>query len=85
MKPGGRDPVAVRSDWWLILALCAPAALAQTVLPPVEVKGSYEDSIGVWDAASQGAVMREAIEKRPLLRPAEARSSSRNGRHPALR
>ena len=41
------------------------------VLPPVEVKGSYDESIGTWDAASQGAVTKEVIEKRPILRPAE--------------
>ena len=40
-------------------------------LAPVEVKGSYDNSVGTWDAASQGAVNREIIEKRPLLRPAE--------------
>ena len=34
-------------------------------------KGSYDEAIGTWDAASQGAVTREVIEKRPLLRPAE--------------
>ena len=41
------------------------------VLPPVEVKGSYDESIGTWDAASQGAATKEVIEKRPILRPAE--------------
>ncbi len=41
------------------------------MLPPVEVKGSYDESIGTWDAASQGAVTKEVIEKRPILRPAE--------------
>ena len=41
------------------------------VLSPVEVKGSYDESIGTWDAASQGAVTKEVIEKRPILRPAE--------------
>ncbi len=40
-------------------------------LPPVEVIGRYENEIGVWDSASQGAVTREGIEKRPLLRPGE--------------
>ena len=59
-----------RAGWWLMLASCTPA-LAQTVLPTVEVQGSYDDAIGVWDAASQGAATREVIEKRPLLRPAE--------------
>ena len=41
------------------------------MLPPVEVKGSYDESIGTWDAASQGAVTKEVIEKRPILRPGE--------------
>jgi outer membrane receptor protein involved in Fe transport len=47
------------------------SAAEVTVLPPVEVRGSYDNSLGTWDAASQGAVNRETIEKRPLLRPAE--------------
>jgi hypothetical protein len=42
-----------------------------TVLPPVEVIGRYEEAIGASDAASQGAVTREGIEKRPVLRPGE--------------
>ena len=37
----------------------------------VEVLGRYEDEIGTSDAASQGAITREGIEKRPLLRPGE--------------
>ena len=41
------------------------------LLPAVEVNGSYDNSVGTWDAASQGAVNRETIEKRPLLRPAD--------------
>lgn len=40
-------------------------------LPPVEVKGSYDNAVGTWDAASQGAVNRETVEKRPLFRPAD--------------
>jgi hypothetical protein len=40
-------------------------------LPPVEVVGRY-DVGGLWDAASQGNVTRDAIANRPLLRPAEA-------------
>ncbi|MGE5793834.1 MAG: TonB-dependent receptor, partial [Bacteroidota bacterium] len=40
-------------------------------LPPVEVIGRYENEVGVWDSASQGAITREGIAKRPLLRPAE--------------
>lgn len=41
------------------------------MLSPVEVLGRYEDAIGVSDAASQGVVTRQGIEKRPLLRPGE--------------
>ena len=54
----------------MLAALLYPSALpchAQTmVLPPVEIKGSYEDAIGTWDAASQGAATEEVIGKRPL-------------------
>ena len=42
------------------------------ILPTVEVLGRYEDAIGTSDAASQGAVTRQGIETRPLLRPGEA-------------
>lgn len=59
---------------WCIACLpLAHAVMAAevSVLPPVEVKGSYDNSVGTSDAASQGAVNREVIEKRPLLRPAE--------------
>jgi hypothetical protein len=37
----------------------------------VEVVGRYDDSLGVSDAASQGVVTRQGIEKRPLLRAGE--------------
>jgi hypothetical protein len=40
-------------------------------LPPIEVLGRYEEGIGASDAASQGAVTRQGVEKRPLLRPGE--------------
>ena len=55
------------------LAIAAVDALADdpVPLPPVEVIGRYENEVGVWDSASQGAVTREGIEKRPLLRPGE--------------
>jgi hypothetical protein len=48
---------------WIIACLpLANAAIAAevSVLPPVEVKGSYDNSVGTSDAASQGAVNREA-------------------------
>jgi outer membrane receptor protein involved in Fe transport len=48
-----------------------PARGQMPVLPTVQVRGSYEDTLGTWDAASQGAVTSEVIEKRPLLRPGE--------------
>jgi len=55
------------------LAVAAFAARADDPpqLPPVEVIGRYENEVGVWDSASQGAVTRDGIEKRPLLRPGE--------------
>ena len=46
------------------------AAGVQT-LDEVDVTGNYDNSVGVWDAASQGAVTREGIERRPLTRPGE--------------
>jgi hypothetical protein len=59
---------------WLVAILqWAGAATAADVseLPPVEVRGSYDNAVGSSDAASQGAVNREVILNRPLLRPAE--------------
>ncbi len=57
------------------LALAASAAHAEdppaTLAPPVEVIGRYENDVGTRDAASEGAVTRAGIEKRPLLRPGE--------------
>jgi hypothetical protein len=57
----------------LILAACANGVFAADlpVLAPVEVTGSYDNSVGTSDAASQGAVTREVIEKRPVLRTGE--------------
>jgi len=54
----------------LILAGGALAA-DLPVLAPVEVTGSYDNSVGTWDAASQGTATREFIEKRPILRTGE--------------
>ena len=48
-----------------------PAKPPLTQLPAVEITGSYNNAVGLWDAASQGAVTREVIEKRPVLRVAE--------------
>ena len=55
----------------LVLAAAAAGAQEPTKLAPVEVVETYENAIGLWDAASQGAVTREGIERRPLERPAE--------------
>ncbi len=40
-------------------------------LPPVEVLGNYDNSVGSTDAASAGTVTSRLIESRPTLRPAE--------------
>ena len=53
------------------LALFAAHAHSQAVLPPVEVLGRPEDDAALADAASEGSVTREALERRPLLRPGE--------------
>ncbi len=55
------------------MALCTTPLYAQVAeLPPVVVVSTtYSNAIGLWDAASQGVVTREVIEKRPLLRPGE--------------
>ena len=63
-----------------VLALLANAARAQQApeppaaageLPPITVKGHYDNAIGTSDAASQGSINRELLESRPPLRPAE--------------
>jgi outer membrane receptor protein involved in Fe transport len=57
------------------LALSAHAQQAvQEVTTPMDtvvVTGKYDNSIGLWDAASEGAVTGEGIAKRPLMRTAE--------------
>jgi len=72
MTPG-RTRLARIATLAAALSLSAFPAAAEdpTVLSPVEVLGRYEDAIGVSDAASQGVVTRQGIEKRPLLRPGE--------------
>ena len=62
-----------RSVWLAALgvATCSVHADDPPTLPKVEVVGSYDNEIGVWDSASQGAVTRDDIERRPLLRPGE--------------
>jgi outer membrane receptor protein involved in Fe transport len=54
-----------------LATLCAEAQDA-IVLPTVEVTAArYQNDLGTSDAASQGVVTREGIEKRPLQRPGE--------------
>jgi hypothetical protein len=51
---------------------CDSVAQDSIVLPTVEVTAArYQNDIGTSDAATQGVVTREGIEKRPLLRPGE--------------
>ena len=68
-----RPSCAVRK--WIVLlgAFCATTAFAEGVqtLDEVEVTGNSANSVGVWDAASQGAVTAEEIERRPLSRTGE--------------
>ncbi|MBA3598900.1 MAG: TonB-dependent receptor [Methylibium sp.] len=46
-------------------------APATAVLPPVQVRGHYDNDIGTSDAASEGAVTQRLIQNRPALRPGE--------------
>jgi len=61
----------------IMASACLAAALDATAqdrtvnLDAVEVIGRYDNGVGLWDAASQGAVTREGIGKRPLLRTGE--------------
>ncbi|MBS0336854.1 MAG: TonB-dependent receptor [Proteobacteria bacterium] len=60
------------------VAACTLAAVAAYAHDPedaVVVTGRYSNEIGTWDSASQGAVTREGIEKRPLLRTGEVLES----------
>ena len=71
--PGRADsgPVATM----VAATLCAATFPAHSDEPPrlpaVEVIGRYENEVGVWDSASQGAVTGDTIRKQPLLRPGE--------------
>ncbi|MGA8052387.1 MAG: TonB-dependent receptor [Burkholderiales bacterium] len=82
----GEKPRVVRGDvrgigeaastlFLVTVVVVASTRVAQAdepvVLRPVEVLGRYEADVGDWDSASQGAVTRAGIEKRPLLRPGE--------------
>jgi outer membrane receptor protein involved in Fe transport len=59
------------------IAACAAglacAALAEGVqkMDEVEITDNSGNSVGVWDAASQGVITGEEIERRPLTRPGE--------------
>jgi outer membrane receptor protein involved in Fe transport len=62
--------------------LCAFTATARSQDAPVAtatqavvITARYDDSLGLWDSASQGAITREGIEKRPLLRTGEVLES----------
>ena len=50
---------------------CAAVASDVQKMDEVDITGTYDNSVGVWDAASQGAVTGEGIERRPLTRPGE--------------
>ncbi|APV51229.1 TonB-denpendent receptor [Betaproteobacteria bacterium GR16-43] len=62
---------AVLASVALIAAGTACAHEPAAPMPSIDVLGRYLDELGAWDAASQGAVSRQGIEKRPLLRPGE--------------
>ena len=56
------------------VAFAAAGAQAQEVvadaqLPPVQVTGHYDNSVGSSDAASAGVITPQLIDDRPLLRP----------------
>ena len=56
-------------------ALVTSHALAHEPENAVVVTGKYNNDVGVWDSASQGAVSAEGIGKRPLLRTGEVLES----------
>ncbi|HXR59470.1 MAG TPA: TonB-dependent receptor [Burkholderiales bacterium] len=58
----------------LACALALPA-LAHEEEDTVDVIHRYDAGVGLWDAASQGAVTGEGINKRPLQRPGEVLES----------
>ena len=70
-------PTAAQSVTVAALAATLSAAIVPahadepTKLPPVEVVSRYENDVGIWDSASQGAVTGDTIRKQPLLRPGE--------------
>ena len=59
------------------LALAASTANGQAppspggTLPPVTVRGNYDNGVGSSDAASQGVVTATLLQNRPTVRPAE--------------
>jgi outer membrane receptor protein involved in Fe transport len=55
----------------LVACAAATAALAHEPDDAVEVVHRYDAGVGQWDAASQGAVTGEGINKRPLQRTGE--------------
>lgn len=72
---GGALIIGLALSWCGSSHVRAQQVPTASLLPPVEVLGRYDDSIGLWDAASQGAVTREGIQKRPLFRTGEVLES----------
>ncbi|HEX2650414.1 MAG TPA: TonB-dependent receptor [Burkholderiales bacterium] len=59
----------------VVACACALPALAHEEEDTVDVIHRYDAGVGLWDAASQGAVTGDGINKRPLLRPGEVLES----------
>ena len=49
----------------------APGGEVRNALPPVEIKGNYNNAVGTSDAASQGSISARLLESRPAMRPGE--------------
>lgn len=49
----------------------APGGEVRNALPPVEIKGNYNNAVGTSDAASQGSINARLLESRPAMRPGE--------------
>src|SRR5476649_1774312 len=59
-----------------VSSLSAPPLFAhEEELEAVVVTGKYNNDVGIWDSASQGAITGEGILKRPLLRTGEVLES----------
>jgi len=64
---------AVMGPVVLVGVCCASMAFAEGVqkLEEISITANPDNAVGVWDAASQGVVTREEIERRPLSRTGE--------------